>query len=104
MPFDLLIRGGTLVDGTGSPADRPDIGVVGDRIESRRRLAPVDAGNVATVIDATGRVVTPGSSTRTALRRLGARRRRAGEPPHQGHDPALRQLRRQPGTCHRGRP
>jgi N-acyl-D-amino-acid deacylase len=60
MSFDLVIRGGTLVDGTGSPGRPADVGVVGDRIEAVGDLAAVDARDVATVIDATGRVVAPG--------------------------------------------
>lgn len=50
MPFDLLVRGGTLVDGTGAPGRPGDVAVTGDRI----------AAGVATVIDATGHVVAPG--------------------------------------------
>jgi len=60
MPFDVLIRGGLLVDGTGGPARPADVGILGDRI-----LAVGDPGTVATdevrlVIEAAGLVVTPG--------------------------------------------
>ena len=58
--FDLLLRGGTLVDGTGEPARRADVGVLGDRILAVGDLSSVGAGEVATTIDATGRVVAPG--------------------------------------------
>lgn len=58
--FDLLLRGGTVVDGTGSPRRRADVGVLGDRILAVDDLSAVDAGDVARVIDATGLVVSPG--------------------------------------------
>jgi N-acyl-D-amino-acid deacylase len=58
--FDVLIRGGTVVDGTGSPGRAADIGILGDRILAIGDLAAVDGTNAATVIDAGGRVVTPG--------------------------------------------
>ncbi len=60
MAFDLLILGGTLVDGTGAPGRRADVGVLGDRILVVGDLAWVDAASVPTIIDATDRVVTPG--------------------------------------------
>ena len=58
--FDLLVRGGTVVDGTGSPGRRADVGVLGDRILAIDDLAAVDARDVAQVIDASGLVVAPG--------------------------------------------
>jgi N-acyl-D-amino-acid deacylase len=60
MTFDLLVRGGTLVDGTGAPGRPGDVGVLGDRILAVGDLGAVDAASVATVIDATHRVVAPG--------------------------------------------
>ncbi len=60
MPFDLLLRGGLLVDGTGSPGRLADMGIEGDRIVAIGDLAAVDDTGVATVIDATSHVVAPG--------------------------------------------
>ena len=60
MAVDLLIRGGTLVDGTGAPGRPADVAVLGDRILAIGDLAAVDPREVATVVDATGRVVAPG--------------------------------------------
>jgi N-acyl-D-amino-acid deacylase len=60
MPFDLLIRGGMLVDGTGSSARPADVGVLGDRILAIADLSAVDTGNVGLVIDAARLVVAPG--------------------------------------------
>jgi N-acyl-D-amino-acid deacylase len=55
--FDLLIRNGRVMDGTGNPWMRADIGVRGDRIVAIGRLAGAAA---KTVIDAADRLVTPG--------------------------------------------
>ncbi|HVF40434.1 MAG TPA: D-aminoacylase [Gemmatimonadaceae bacterium] len=57
--YDILITGGRLIDGTGSPARRADIGIKGDRIVavSATRIPRAQA---ARVIDATGKTVTPG--------------------------------------------
>ena len=58
--FDLLLRGGTVVDGTGSPPRHADVGVLGDRILAIDDLSAVDDRDVAQVIDATGLIVAPG--------------------------------------------
>ena len=56
-PIDLIIRGGSLIDGSGSPATWADIGITGDRIV----FVGSSAGRKAKrEIDATGLVVTPG--------------------------------------------
>jgi len=55
--LDLLIRGGSVIDGTGSPAVAADIGIKNDRIV----LVGASAGRTAKrTIDAAGLVVTPG--------------------------------------------
>jgi N-acyl-D-amino-acid deacylase len=58
--FDLLVRGGTVIDGTGSSGRRADVGILDDRILAIDDLSAVAAGDVAQVIDAKGRVVAPG--------------------------------------------
>ncbi len=60
MAFDLLIRGGTLVDGTGTPGRPADIGVTGDRITAIGDLSAVDIASVRDVTDAHGLIVAPG--------------------------------------------
>ena len=57
MDADLIIRGGTVVDGTGAAARRADVAVAGDRIVAVEDH--VDARAVRE-IDADGRLVTPG--------------------------------------------
>jgi N-acyl-D-aspartate/D-glutamate deacylase len=56
--FDLLIRGGTVVDGTGAPGRPADVGVLGDSILAIGDLAVADGA--ARVVDARDRVVAPG--------------------------------------------
>ena len=56
--YDLLIRGGTLIDPEQGLHDRRDIAVSGDRIAE---VAPeIFEENAQTVIDASGKLVTPG--------------------------------------------
>ena len=55
--FDLVIRNGTVVDGTGAPARQADVAVSGDRIAA---VEPGVEGRGVREIDATGRLVTPG--------------------------------------------
>lgn len=57
MAHDVVIRGGTVVDGTGAPARRADVAIDGDRITV---VGEVDASGAGQVIDAEGRIVTPG--------------------------------------------
>jgi N-acyl-D-aspartate/D-glutamate deacylase len=54
--YDLVIRGGTVVDGTGAPGYRADVAVTGDRIVAVGRVD----GKGATEVDAEGHAVTPG--------------------------------------------
>jgi N-acyl-D-aspartate/D-glutamate deacylase len=57
--YDLVLRGGTVVDGTGAPRFRADVGVRGDRIV---RVAPegIPAAEGREVLDASGLIVAPG--------------------------------------------
>ena len=57
MPHDLVIRHGTVIDGTGAPGRRADVAVDGERITAIGDLAGRAA---AREIDATGLTVTPG--------------------------------------------
>lgn len=54
--YDILIRGGDVVDGTGSARRRADVGIRGDRVVAIGELAD----DAAESVDATGKVITPG--------------------------------------------
>src|SRR6266581_9313674 len=56
MAFDLLIKNGMVVDGTGAPARQADVAITGGTIAEIGRVS----GGAATVIDADGLVVAPG--------------------------------------------
>jgi N-acyl-D-aspartate/D-glutamate deacylase len=55
--FDTIIRGGTVIDGTGSPGRVLDVGIDGDRIAA---IDDLDAATAAEMIDASGKFVAPG--------------------------------------------
>lgn len=57
MEFDSIIQGGTVVDGSGQPAYRADIGITGDTIAA---IGDLSAATANETFDATGHVVAPG--------------------------------------------
>jgi len=57
MTWSLLIRNGSLIDGTGAPARRADVAVEGDRVVA---VGSGLQGEARRVIDAGGHVVAPG--------------------------------------------
>ncbi len=57
--WDILIRGGTIVDGTGESGFLADVAVLGDQIVVVS-TAPLDPGLAEVVIDAKGKIVSPG--------------------------------------------
>jgi len=56
MPYDLVIKNGTVIDGSGLPGYRADVGVRHGRITSIGRIRE----GAREVVDAEGRVVAPG--------------------------------------------
>jgi len=55
--FDLVISGGTILDGSGGDAIQADVGVTGDRVSALGDLSAAEAG---ARIDASQRIVAPG--------------------------------------------
>src|SRR5688572_13034084 len=55
--FDLVIKNGTVLDGTGGAAFPADIGIRGDEILALGSISPEQAGKV---IDAKGLHISPG--------------------------------------------
>ena len=55
--FDVIIRGGPVIDGSGSDRFPADIGIVDDKIKAIGPLMEADGGRV---IDATNKIVAPG--------------------------------------------
>ena len=57
--YDVLIAGGTVVDGTGAARYRADVAIVGDKVALISRT-PIPRRTARRVIDATDRIVSPG--------------------------------------------
>jgi len=55
--YDVLLRGGTVLDGTGATARTADVAIRGDRIA---RIGNLSKAKATTVVDVTGRMVAPG--------------------------------------------
>jgi N-acyl-D-amino-acid deacylase len=55
--FDVIIRNGTVYDGTGAPGRKADVGLRGDRIAT---VGDLNGASAATVVDATNLAVAPG--------------------------------------------
>ncbi len=55
--LDIKIINGFVIDGTGAPRYRADVGIAGDKIV---KIGDLSAEDAAEVIDAAGKVVTPG--------------------------------------------
>jgi N-acyl-D-aspartate/D-glutamate deacylase len=55
--FDVVFRGGDVMDGAGSPAFRADVGVVADRIEA---IGDLSAAAADRIVDISGKTIIPG--------------------------------------------
>ncbi|HEX6048857.1 MAG TPA: amidohydrolase family protein, partial [Gemmatimonadaceae bacterium] len=55
--FDVVLRGGSVLDGTGRPAFRADIGVAGSRIA---KIGNLSGDSATTTLDVSGLIVAPG--------------------------------------------
>src|SRR5688572_29060844 len=55
--FDVVVRGGTVYDGTGRPGRRADVGIRGDRIQA---VGDLRRARAKTSVDARGLAVAPG--------------------------------------------
>jgi hypothetical protein len=55
--FDKVIKGGTIVDGTGLPPYKADVGIKDGKIA---RIGHLKSNDAKQVLDATGLIVAPG--------------------------------------------
>lgn len=58
--YDVLIRGGKVIDGTGNPWFYGDVALAGDRVAAVAPRGRIDPANAREVVDAAGHVVSPG--------------------------------------------
>src|SRR5215831_5210770 len=56
-PFDIVVANGKVVDGTGAPWFRADVGIVGDRIAA---IGDLSTATAVRRIDVHGEMVAPG--------------------------------------------
>ena len=55
--YDLIVRNGRILDGTGNPWFRADVAIKGGRIAA---IGPLPNATASRTIDAAGRIVAPG--------------------------------------------
>ena len=55
--FDVVIRGGTVYDGSGGKPFKADVGIVGDKITA---IGNLSKSRAQSIIDASGLAVAPG--------------------------------------------
>jgi N-acyl-D-amino-acid deacylase len=55
--YDVVVRGGTVYDGTGGPGRRADVAIRGDRIAG---VGDFSGASARTIVDASGQAVAPG--------------------------------------------
>ena len=55
--LDIIIKNGTVIDGSGNPGIKADLGIKQQKIEAIGDLSDAQASNI---VDATGLVVSPG--------------------------------------------
>ena len=65
MVFDTILRGGTVIDGSGKAGFRADVGMLDGKIAAVGNLTDARARRI---LDVTERLVTPGLSTFTGTR------------------------------------
>ena len=58
--MDLLLRGGWLIDGSGSPGRAADVALTGDRISAVAPPGSLAAASGTRVVDLDGLVLAPG--------------------------------------------
>lgn len=59
-PFDLLVRGGTVVDGTRAPRFDADVAVSDGKIVAIVAIGDLAGCDARTVLEAEGRIIAPG--------------------------------------------